>query len=41
MPPMGSVRDQDGGVRIFFDMRPKGADPAEGGGGDDRFTCVV
>ena len=29
MPLMGSVRDQDGGVRIFFDMRPKEADPAE------------
>jgi hypothetical protein len=36
MPLMGSVRDQDGGVRIFFDMRPKEADPAEGGG-DDRW----
>jgi hypothetical protein len=29
MPLIGSVRDQDGGVRIFFDMRPKEADPAE------------
>jgi hypothetical protein len=29
MPLIGSLRDEDGGVRIFFDMRPKEADPAE------------
>jgi len=29
MPLIGSLRDRDGGVRIFFDMRPKEADPAE------------
>ena len=29
MPLIGSLRDQDGGVRIFFDMRPKEVDPAE------------
>lgn len=29
MPLIGSLRDQDGGVRIFFDMRPKEADPTE------------
>ena len=37
MPLIGSLRDRGGGVRIFFDMRPKEADPAEGGRGDDRW----
>jgi len=28
MPLIGSLRDRDGGVRIFFNMRPKEADAA-------------
>jgi hypothetical protein len=29
MPVIDSVRDRDGAVRIFFDLRPGEADPAE------------
>jgi hypothetical protein len=29
MPAIGSVLDPDGGIRLFFDMRPQELDPAE------------
>jgi hypothetical protein len=29
MPAIGSTRDQAGGLRIFFDLRPSETDPAE------------
>jgi hypothetical protein len=29
MPVVDSVRDRDGGIRIFFDLRPGDTDPAE------------